>query len=126
MLDQQVVRAALKAFNAVAIAKTAPPSALTPSSAYLRRLSAPPTAAPERWEWAQPATAVALLERRAAVLVQERAARAADPDAGMDTRVARAVADAFVAARVGEMVEALEGPNARVLRMLYLLVRRAV
>ena len=69
--------------------------------------------------------AVALLERRAALMVQERAARAADPDAGMDTRVARAVTDAFVGARVAEMAGALDpqGPNAPVLEKLYLLVR---
>ncbi|KAH9914088.1 acyl-CoA oxidase [Epithele typhae] len=116
VLDQQVVRAALKAFDVVVVKKTVSSSSLTPSTAYLRRLS---TSAPVAQDWDDPSTAVAFLEHRAALMVQERAAWAADPDASMDARVARAVSDAFVAARVGELIQALDGPNAGVLRKLF-------
>ncbi|KAI0772371.1 peroxisomal oxidase [Trametes elegans] len=110
VLDQQVVRAALKAHDALAARGVA---GLTPSSAYLRLLIAPDGLVPLRAgageHWREPRTAVLLLERRAAALVRERAAHRDGPDASADQRVARAVTDAFVAVQVREIVEALAG-----------------
>ncbi|KAI0744477.1 peroxisomal oxidase [Earliella scabrosa] len=120
VLDQQVVRAALKAFDAVAVRKTRTATDLTPSTTYLRHLLSPP---PPSSDWDDPQTAIALLERRAALMVRDRALHLREPDASVDQRVSRAVTDAFVAAQVGEIVRALEVKvgqrNAAVLRKLY-------
>ena len=124
MLDQQVVRAALKAFDALAVRKTRTTNDLTPSTAYLRHLLAPP---PPSAKWDDPQTAITLLEQRAALMVRDRALHLREPDASMDQRVSRAVTDAFVAAQVGEIIRTLEADvgqrNAGVLRKLYNLVR---
>ena len=124
VLDGQVVRAALKAFARVTAAGSGEVE-LGPSDAYLRRLAEGPTEAKAK-EWANPQTAIEVLERRAACMVRERATHAADPDASSDQRVARAVTDAFVAAQVGEIIRGLEGSvggkGVAVLRKLYTLV----
>ena len=124
VLDQQVVRAALKAFDALAVRKTRTANDLTPSTSYLRHLLSPP---PPSSQWDDPQMAITLLEQRAALMVRERALHLREPDASMDQRVSRAVTDAFVAAQVGEIVRALEADvgqqNAVVLRKLYNLVR---
>ncbi|KAI0633097.1 acyl-CoA oxidase [Trametes polyzona] len=128
VLDQQVVRAALKAYDAV-VARGGPGSAhgLTPSTSYLRLLvkDEPVRDTSSVDAWQDPRTAILLLEKRAAAMVQERARHRDDPDAGSDTRVGRAVTDAFVAAQVGAIVDALEGTvggqEAKVLRSLYVL-----
>jgi len=75
--------------------------------------------------WTQPETAILLLEWRAALLVHESARTLSEPDATVTQRVSRAVTEAFVAARVGEMMDAL-GPalkqrEAEVVRKLYIL-----
>ncbi|KAH9910211.1 acyl-CoA dehydrogenase/oxidase C-terminal [Epithele typhae] len=64
-------------------------------------------------------TSLSLIPTTAYLLVQERAAWAAGPDASMDAPVARAVSDPFVAARVNELSQALDGPNTGVLRKLF-------
>ncbi|KAH9886690.1 acyl-CoA oxidase [Cubamyces lactineus] len=122
VLDQQVVRAALKAYDALVVRKTRSNSDLTPSTAYLRLLT---ETSPLPQDWADPQTSILLLERRAAAMVQDRARHAEDPDASSDQRVARAVTDAFVGAQVGEIIRDLEktvgGREASVLRNVYLL-----
>ncbi|KAJ7235654.1 peroxisomal oxidase [Mycena rebaudengoi] len=131
VLDQQVLRAALKSFRALFASKPAPTAAsLSPSSYYLRLLLdgklVPPQLTAESWE--QPETAILLLEWRAALIVHEIAQTIADPDASATQRVSKAVTEAFVAARVGEMVVALgtvlpqrEGAIVKKLYTLYLL-----
>ncbi|KAI0742970.1 acyl-CoA oxidase [Daedaleopsis nitida] len=132
VLDQQVVRAALKAFDAFVVGKTRPATSLTPSTAYLRHLAAPAPSTPSSpradlaLDWTDPQTAITLLERRAGRMVQDRARAGLDgPDASADQRVSRAVTDAFVAAQVGQIIGALEGDvggrDAAVLRKLYTL-----
>ncbi|KAJ7918317.1 peroxisomal oxidase [Mycena leptocephala] len=117
VLDGQVLRAALKAFRG--IFTSTPPatvSSLSPTSHYLQLSSE---------SWTQPETAILLLEWRAALLVHESARTLSEPDATVTQRVSRAVTEAFVAARVGEMMDAL-GPalkqrEAEVVRKLYIL-----
>ncbi|KAL1943321.1 hypothetical protein VTO73DRAFT_4396 [Trametes versicolor] len=102
VLDQQVVRAALKAHDALVARNTKSTSDLTPSSAYLRLLvqDEPTADTSSSTAWEDPHTAILLLEKRAAAMVQERAKHRDDPDASSDHRVARAVVDAFVAVQV--------------------------
>lgn len=131
MLDQQVVRAALKAYDALVARKTKSTSDLTPSSAYLRLLVQDELTADtlSSTSWEDPRTAILLLEERAAAMVQERAKHRDAPDASSDHRVARAVVDAFVAVQVGENIRDSEsvvgGREAQVLKKLYLLVSSA-
>lgn len=131
MLDQQVVRAALKAYDTLVARKTTSTSHLTPSSAYLRLLvqDEPTADTSSSTTWKDPRTAILLLEKRAAAMVQERAKHRDDPDASSDHRVARAVVDAFVAAQVGANIRDSEsvigGREAQVLKKLYLLVSSA-
>ncbi|EIW56394.1 acyl-CoA oxidase [Trametes versicolor FP-101664 SS1] len=127
VLDQQVVRAALKAHDALVARNTKSTSDLTPSSAYLRLLvrDEPTADTSSSTAWEDPRTAILLLEKRAAAMVQERAKHRDDPDASSDHRVARAVVDAFVAVQVGETIRDSEsvvgGREAQVLKKLYLL-----
>ncbi|KAI0758856.1 acyl-CoA oxidase [Fomes fomentarius] len=126
VLDQQVVRAALKAFEALVVKKTRSTSDLTPSTSYLRHLAGPPPINPSSpLAWDDPQTSITVLEQRAARVVQERADRLSDPDASMDQRVSRAVTDAFVAGQVGKIIDALGADlgkkDAAILRKLYTL-----
>ncbi|KAI8996281.1 acyl-CoA oxidase [Trametes punicea] len=127
VLDQQVVRAALKAYDALVVHRTRSVSDLTPSTSYLHTLvqgsQASPVSPSESWD--DPKTSISILEKRAAAMVEERAKQRSDPDAGSDHRVAGAVTDAFVAVRVGEIIQDMErtvgGREAFVLKKLYLL-----
>ena len=126
------MRAALKAYKALQPGHTD----LPPSSAYLQRLTTgenPPsgiTFTSIEALVADPSMLVALLEWRAALVVRELAN--AGEVTGMDAaRVARAVTDAFVAARVAEMAQEVENDGVRredagVVRRLYVLVSCAV
>lgn len=129
VLDQQVVRAAVKSYGV--ILKSNDTSLLSPSTAYLRLLVGNTTApsVPPESAWQEPTTTIQLLEWRAALLVREFAKNLDDPDASAGQRVAKAVTEAFVAARVGDIIqslpEALEGhqKDTKVLGKIYLLVR---
>lgn len=134
VLDQQVVRAALKSY--ANILKKQDTSTLSPSNAYLRFLvqnnnnnsnnATPSVSSPDAWQ--KPTTAILLLELRAALLVRELARSTDNPDASVSHRVGKAVTEAFVAARVGEMIQGLpeafegNGRTIKVLGRLYLLV----
>lgn len=129
MLDLQVVRAALKSY--ANLLKSKDTSNLSPSTSYLRLLvtanNTPPVPSDNAWQ--DPTTAILLLEWRAALLVRELAQNVQEPDASSPQRVAKAVTEAFVGARVGEIInglpEALNGRerDVKVLGRLYLLVR---
>ncbi|KAF8994920.1 peroxisomal oxidase [Cyathus striatus] len=109
VLDQQVVRAALKSFRTLQSSRSCPVSSLSPSTYYLRLLnphSSPPLP-PTAEIWLTPATSILLLEWRAALLVREVAKNAEDPDASVNQRVAKGVTEAFVAVRVGEIIESV-------------------
>ncbi|TFK36086.1 peroxisomal oxidase [Crucibulum laeve] len=112
VLDQQVVRAALKSYRALFSSSNPSSSSLSPSSNYLRLLinpkTAPLTSAPAAAAWKDPATAVLLLEWRAALIVHEYAKHVKDPDASVNQRVAKAVTEAFVGAQVAEIIKGLE------------------
>ncbi|KAJ7226961.1 peroxisomal oxidase [Mycena pura] len=129
VLDGQVLRAALKSFLSVvaAGAPTTTAAALSPTSYYLRLLLVknllPPELSPASWK--QPATTILLLEWRAALLVHESAQTIGQPDTLATQRVSRAVTEAFVAARVGEMIQGvgntLKPREADVVKKVYLL-----
>jgi acyl-CoA oxidase len=107
VLDQQVVRSAVKSYNNY----VAPSSrkSLAPSSYYLRLLQDPSLRPPaiSKDTWSDSKTLILLLEWRAALLVREAVQTASAPDANIGQRVSRAVTEAFVAARVGDMIKNL-------------------
>jgi len=129
VLDQQVVRAAVKSHNKMLESRDA--SALSPSATYLRLLlgnvSGP--SPPPDTTWQDPATAIHLLEWRAALLVREHVQNIDEPDAFAGQRVAKAVTEAFVAAQVGDIIKSLPDKTVgrqddiKHLKKLYLLVR---
>ena len=127
VLDKQVVRAALKSFRALFSSHSPSASALSPSSSYLRLLLEP-SEPPELSESSlqDPMMLILLLEWRAALLVREHSETAAEPDAGVDQRVSKAVTEAFIAAQVGKMITSLSLPasarSAHCIRALYMLV----
>ncbi|GBE86858.1 Acyl-coenzyme A oxidase 3 [Sparassis crispa] len=107
VLDQQIVRAAVKSCKTLLGLKST--SALTPSTAYLRLLLPEfydTQHATEFPEWDDPNTVIALLEKRAARIVEARTL-VVDCDASMDQRVSRAATEAFVAVQVGKMIQSL-------------------
>ena len=109
MLDQQVVRAALKSYRSLSSSNPPAVASLTPSSAYLRHLLNPPTIPPSFSDndWSDPSTSILLLELRAALLVREHAQNALDTDASANQRISKAVTESFVAAQVGGMIDGL-------------------
>lgn len=135
VLDQQVVRAALKVLKTLLSSGAKPDaSKLSPSSYYLRLLvpsssPAKPEFAPSVEEWlGSPSIAVLLLEWRAALVVQELARNAKDLDASVFQRASKAVTEAFVARQVGDMIDGLKGKlssgkTGEVLTKLFTLVR---
>ncbi|KAF9484218.1 peroxisomal oxidase [Pholiota conissans] len=108
VLDQQVVRAALKSYRTLFSLKTPSTSSLSPSSFYLRYLVTPPAipAALSSEDLRDPATAILLLELRAALIVHDHANKE-DVDASANQRVSKAVTEAFIATQVGEMIKGL-------------------
>ncbi|KAI5121476.1 hypothetical protein M0805_003932 [Coniferiporia weirii] len=113
VLDQQVVRAALKACNDLTATKLSSPVPLSPFNAYLRHLQKADTESQKRpyeaplWtDWHVP---ILVLELRAARAVEERfiAQALEEVDASSDHRVSRAVTEAYVAVQVGEMIRTL-------------------
>ncbi|KAF4588698.1 hypothetical protein EYR40_010251 [Pleurotus pulmonarius] len=122
VLDQQVIRAALKAFRS--FTPSTDLASLPPSSAYLRLLRDQPSLSSD---WSAPETSILYLEWRAVKIVQELAHNANDADASMNQRVSKAVTEAFIARQVGEMIKdlnsksVLQGRSAAVVSKLYLL-----
>ncbi|KAG5219747.1 oxidase [Salix suchowensis] len=122
VLDQQVVRAALKAFRS--FTPSTEVKSLPPSSIYLRLLRGQPSLSSD---WSVPETPILYLEWRAVKIVQELAHNANDTDASMNQRVSKAVTEAFIARQVGEMIKdlnsksGLDGRSAVVVAKLYLL-----
>ena len=133
VLDQQVVRAAFKAYRA--LKNSIPRSsaeALSPSSYYLRLLIAPRPAPPSfhsTSDWTDPAALILALEWRAALVVQAHAQlNDGEGDANGPQRVSNAVSDAFVASQVGEMINnlatsSLGSKERKVIEQVYILVR---
>ncbi|TFK73089.1 acyl-CoA oxidase [Pluteus cervinus] len=120
VLDQQVVRSALKSHqklqsDARSSSSEAVIASLSPSSAYLHVLlsNSRPTTLPSSWR--DPEASVSLLEWRAALLVNEHAGNVAEItnsggdvessiDAIVNQRIAKGVTEAFVARRVLEIM----------------------
>lgn len=129
MLDQQVVRAALKSYSNLMSAKSPSTDMLSPSSYYLRLLlpSSKPTVQLTNGLWKDYSVAISLLEQRAALMVQDLAGHSKSADANVNQRVSKAVTEAFVAAQVGLMIQALPlgDTDNRVIRDLYRLVGAA-
>ncbi|CAL1698461.1 unnamed protein product [Somion occarium] len=129
VLDQQVTRAAVKAYKNFVSSKSPSESLLSPSSLYLRLLLKDDTnALTALISWTNPRDLVDLLERRALCLVQHHVEHINDADASADQRVSRAVTESFAAAQVlvfiKELPAALAATDASIitdLLTLYLL-----
>ncbi|KAJ7589583.1 peroxisomal oxidase [Mycena floridula] len=121
VLDSQVLRGAVKSFR---LAEAGQSSTLSESSQYLRLLQQDPPFLDQPKCWSNPETSILLLEWRAARLVTQAAK---DPDTCTAQWVSKAVTEAYVAARVGEMIQGYSGlpmkenPVLAVLLNLYLL-----
>lgn len=110
VLDQQVVRAALKSYRSLfSESKESTTQSLLPSSRYLRLLIPPTRSLPSFTEddFRSPTTSILLLEWRAALIVEKNARTVDDPDASINQRVAKAVTEAFIAAQIGEIINTL-------------------
>ncbi|KZT66801.1 acyl-CoA oxidase [Daedalea quercina L-15889] len=106
VLDLQIVRGALKAYHSLqSIGLSAEAAAqLPPSSAYLRFLLPEFVTKFAEPDWRNPQQVVVLLEKRAAMMVRNRADEA-NFDASMDSRVSKAAIDAYLAGRIHELIE---------------------
>lgn len=131
VLDQQVVRSALKSYGNLFSSNPPSISSLSPSSNYLRLLPTPPAlnVPLSIQDFADPNTSIFLLELRAALIVQDHVKNltTGDIDASVNQRVSKAVTEAFVAVQVGRMIKGLEdvgikGNDADVVKKVYLLV----
>ena len=110
VLDEQVVRAALKSHKNLLSAKDPSASLLSPSSYCLRFLVDGSDRMPSltnAW-WKDLTSAVLLLEWRAALVVQDLALNQSNPDASANQRVSKAVVEAYVAVQVARMIQELE------------------
>ncbi|KAF7796497.1 hypothetical protein EIP86_007675 [Pleurotus ostreatoroseus] len=123
LLDQQVVRAALKTYKRITSSQKERniTALLSPSTAYLRLL-AKPVPPFSQDSWGNTHACVLLLEHRALALVRSRALHENDADASADQRVSRAVTEAFVAEQLEGFINGLRdelpGKNASVVRNL--------
>ncbi|KAF8900142.1 peroxisomal oxidase [Gymnopilus junonius] len=109
VLDQQVVRAALRSYKALFASNPPCISALSPSSYYLRHLvNNPVVSSFSEEDWRNPSTAILLLELRAAFIVNEHAQNTSEQDASVNQRVSKAVTEAFVATQVAGMIQNLD------------------
>lgn len=136
LLDLQVIRAAVKAYDRFSTTKDI--SELSPSTKYLRALTdttplpvATPSTTPlSAWTavgpWADPQTAVRVLELRGAYVARDYAKHVGDADASAAQRVSKAVTEAFVAGQIGsymgELRKQLPTREAGVIRDLLTLV----
>ena len=131
VLDQQVVRAALKACEKIQTAGHATSRGTSsPFSAYLRHVRSStastqnkPIDSPDWSDWQTP---VLVQELRAARIVEDRLLlqKLGEVDASADQRVSRAVTEAYVAAQIGELIKTipLKEPNATIIQSLFRLV----
>lgn len=122
VLDQQVVRAALKSYKAFTSEAV---TELSPSTHYLRLLRENQPSPNTLVRDGTPESYILLLEWRAALMVRERSMHQQETDTNVDQRVAKAVTEAFVANQVGDMIKnsSLHGErDTKVLRDLYTLV----
>jgi acyl-CoA oxidase len=99
-LDHQVVRAALKAHHRL---QTDPNAELTLSTRYLKAATRTKSTTVD---WNDPSFCIHLLELRASAIVSGYDGE--DRDAGAAHRLSTAVADAFVAGRVGEIMDEIK------------------
>lgn len=129
VLDGQVVRAAMKSYHAF---MSTPSSPLGVHSSYIRLLKGndpkPVLKEPTTTTiWQNSNSIVHLLEWRAALVLSEVVRHVDDLDANANQRLSKAVTDAFVAVKIGEMITGLdvlprrEGDVIRALYHLYLL-----
>jgi acyl-CoA oxidase len=112
VLDQQTVRGALKSLKNLQASKN-PSTTLSPSSIYLRLLLDPVASNSHSLQfndstWTSVESVALLLEWRAALMVQEAARNVEEPDANVNNRVAKAVAEAFVASQIVSFVKNLQ------------------
>jgi len=126
VLDQQVVRAALKSYRSLFSNKPPNLERLTPSTAYLRLLVIKPTfPILQDSDLRNPRLSISLLELRAAFIVHDHAQNLESQDASISQRVSNAVTEAFVATQVGDMIQDLgriEEKSRAVLEKVFLLV----
>ncbi|KAH7913617.1 acyl-CoA dehydrogenase/oxidase C-terminal [Hygrophoropsis aurantiaca] len=114
VLDGQVVRAAAKSYKSLFASDHPSALLLSPSTIYLRLLldHTPEISPLNRTSWNDTAAIILLLERRAALMVQEFARNPDNPDASINQRISKAVTEAFVAAQVGQLIDELKSLQA--------------
>ncbi|KAL5478962.1 hypothetical protein ACEPAI_2249 [Sanghuangporus weigelae] len=119
VLDQQVVRAALKAYN-----QSQSSTYLSTFSPFLRLLKGKGSKLFESPNWADWRVVVEVLEWRAARSVESyaKALESGQLDASADQRLSRTVTEAYVATQVADMIQTLNraglGDNAAIIRSL--------
>ncbi|KAI6017882.1 acyl-CoA dehydrogenase/oxidase C-terminal [Pisolithus marmoratus] len=125
VLDGQVVRAAMKAYQA---SISTPASPLAAHLSYIRLLKGEhPKPVVDTTIWQNSNAIIYLLEWRAALVLKEFVRTLDELDASANQRLSKAVTDAFIAVRIGEMITGLdmlprqEGDIIRALYHLYLL-----
>ena len=126
VLDQQVVRAALKAYRQL---ESSP--SLTPFMDFLRLIRHRGSLPNLLSGWSNWKTAILVLEWRAAKIVEDRveAEERRVVDASSDQRVARAVTECYVAKQVASFIDDLpanfSNTSVGVLKSLFTLVSQA-
>jgi len=107
VLDQQVVRASLKAHRQLFSLSKPSINSLAPFSFHLIHLIHRPAESNHpisKDDWQNPTVSVTLLERRAALMVHDHARKARTPDASANQRLSNAVTQAFVAKRIEDII----------------------
>ncbi|KAH7882117.1 peroxisomal oxidase [Phlebopus sp. FC_14] len=120
VLDGQVVRAALKSYKSL----FSNSNYSLGLHSYLRLLQVDDPARPQinATIWQHSRSIIRILEWRAALAVKNYAQAADELDGGINHRLSKAITESFVAARVGDMISALDKlpqEEARVLGELY-------
>ncbi|KAI6099982.1 acyl-CoA dehydrogenase/oxidase C-terminal [Pisolithus croceorrhizus] len=120
VLNGQVVRAAVKSYQAFI---STPASPLDAYSSYIRLLKGNnPKPVMETAIWQNSDSIVHLLEWRAALVLNEFVQTLDNLDANANQRLSKAVTDAFVAVRIGEMITGLDvlpRRESNIIRALY-------
>lgn len=109
MLDGQVTRAAVKSYQSSLLI---PPHQFGVYSSYIRLLNDKyPMPIADVRTWQNPPAVIHLLEWRAALMLKSYVQNRDELDANANQRLSKAVTDAYVACRLGDVLEGLVLPD---------------